>query len=185
MLKKLIKKCIQSKRRSKLVSCGKNVFIRKGCNLQGNIYCGSNITIGRSCSFVSTIANIYIHDNVVFGPEVVIYSGDHQTNVVGKHISEINDAEKDRVCLDKDVTIESGCWIGTRATILKGVTIGRGSVIGAGAIVTKDVAPYSVYVGVPSVRVFERFSTEEIKEHEAILVNRGLSPDSYTGGKNA
>ena len=59
---------------------------------------------------------------------------------------------------DRDVVIEAVCWIGTRAIILKGVTVGRGSVIGAGAIVTRDVPPYSIYVGVPDVRVYPRFT---------------------------
>lgn len=75
--------------------------------------------------------------------------------------------------------IESGCWIGTRAIILKGVTIGKGSIIGAGAVVTKDVPPYSVYVGVPALKVKPRFSDEQIAEHEKLLRERGMQPDSY------
>ena len=179
MIKRTIRKFIQRRRKSKLKSYGENVSVRKYCNFQGKIHVGSNVTIGRGCSFVSTIANIYIHDNVVFGPEVVIYSGDHQINVLGKHICEIGDNDKNDASLDKDVVIESGCWIGTRAIILKGVTIGRGSVIGAGAIVTKDVPPYSIYVGVPSAKTFCRFNQEQIEEHERILESRGILPDSF------
>jgi acetyltransferase-like isoleucine patch superfamily enzyme len=48
------------------------------------------------------------------------------------------------------VVIGKGVWIGANATILPGVQIGDHSVIGAGAVVTKDVAPYSVAVGVPA-----------------------------------
>ena len=70
---------------------------------------------------------------------------------------------------DEDVIIGEGCWIGTRAIILKGVTIGKGSVVGAGAVVTKDIPPYSIYVGVPTARVFPRFTEEEIIEHERML----------------
>lgn len=180
MIKRALRKIIQCHRKKKLKTCGHNVSIRKKCNFQGKIHVGSNVTIGRGCSFVSTIANIYIHDNVVFGPEVVIYSGDHQTNVIGKHICEVGDKDKNDASLDRDVVIESGCWIGTRAIILKGVTIGRGSIVGAGAIVTKDVPPYSVYVGVPSAKTFQRFDGEQITEHEKILVSRGGSADSFS-----
>ena len=99
-----------------------------------------------------------------------------------KHIIEISDSDKkktnDPQKYDADVVIESGCWIGTRAIILKGVTVGRGSVIGAGAIVTKDVPPYSVYIGVPSARIKPRFSEEQIAEHERVLLERGISIDS-------
>ena len=104
--------------------------------------------------------------------------------MIGKHICDISnqdkDSLKDKDRWDKDVIIESGCWIGTRAIILKGVTIGKGSVIGAGAIVTKDVPPYSVYVGVPASKVIERFSHDEIEQHEKILISNGGLPDSFT-----
>jgi acetyltransferase-like isoleucine patch superfamily enzyme len=46
--------------------------------------------------------------------------------------------------------IEDDVWFGAGAIVLDGVTIGRGAVIGAGAVVTKDIPPYSVAVGVPA-----------------------------------
>ena len=175
-IKKLLYGIIQKHRRKSLKKCGMNVRVSKGCNLQGNIECGDNITIGVGAYFVSTGATIRIHDHVVFGPNVTIYSGDHPTNVIGKHISEITDNDKKSLGweYDADVVIESGCWIGTRAIILKGVTIGRGSVIGAGAVVTKDVPPYSIYTGAPSQKIRERFNKEQIIEHERILKDRSL-----------
>lgn len=48
------------------------------------------------------------------------------------------------------VFIEDDVWIGEKATVLPGVTIGRGSVVAAGAVVTRDVPPYSVVGGVPA-----------------------------------
>ena len=48
------------------------------------------------------------------------------------------------------VIIEDDVWIGSRVTILPGVTIGEGSVIGASAVVAKSVPPYSVVVGNPA-----------------------------------
>ncbi len=53
------------------------------------------------------------------------------------------------------VTIEDGCWIGVRAVIMPGVTVGRGTVIGAGAVVVKDCEPNCVYAGVPA-RILRR-----------------------------
>lgn len=50
----------------------------------------------------------------------------------------------------KSVVIGNDVWIGAHAVILAGVAIGDGSVIAAGAVVTKDVAPYSVVAGVPA-----------------------------------
>ncbi len=162
-------------RTKKLKTAGENVKIGKNCNLQGNVCCGSDISIGPGAYFVSTGATIRIHNHVIFGPNVTIYTGDHPTDIIGKHISEITDQDKEPGKYDQDVTIEEGCWIGTRAIILKGVTIGRGSVIGAGAIVTKDVPPYSIYVGVPENRRFPRFTEQEIEQHETLLKERELS----------
>lgn len=48
------------------------------------------------------------------------------------------------------VKIGKDAWIGCRAIILPGVTIGDGAIVGAGAVVTKDVPPYAVYGGVPA-----------------------------------
>ena len=52
--------------------------------------------------------------------------------------------------------IEDDCWLGHGVTVLDGVTIGKGSVIGAGAVVTKNIPPYSVALGVPAKVVKSR-----------------------------
>ena len=48
------------------------------------------------------------------------------------------------------VVIEDDVWLGANVIILDGVTVGTGSVIGAGSVVTKDIPPYSIAVGVPA-----------------------------------
>lgn len=60
------------------------------------------------------------------------------------------------------VTIGNDVWIGHSATIMAGVSIGTGAVIGAGAVVTKDVAPYTIAVGVPAKPLRLRFPQETI-----------------------
>jgi acetyltransferase-like isoleucine patch superfamily enzyme len=50
----------------------------------------------------------------------------------------------------RPIVIGRNVWIGTHAVILPGVTIGDGAIIGAGAVVTRDVAPRAVVVGVPA-----------------------------------
>lgn len=56
----------------------------------------------------------------------------------------------------REVIIRDDVWIGTRAIILPGVTIGQGSVIAAGAVVTKDIPAYSVAAGIPAVVIGKR-----------------------------
>jgi len=57
----------------------------------------------------------------------------------------------------KIVVIGNDVWIGARAIIMGGVTIGDGAVIGASAVVTKNVKPYSIVVGVPAKHIRYRF----------------------------
>jgi hypothetical protein len=61
-----------------------------------------------------------------------------------------------------DITIGSDVWIGREALVLSGVTVGHGSVIGARAVVTKDVAPYSIVVGSLAVQRGRRFNDEQV-----------------------
>ena len=60
------------------------------------------------------------------------------------------------------INIGNDVWIGTRAIILDGVTIGDGAIVAAGAVVTEDVAPYSIVGGVPARLIRMRFNEEEI-----------------------
>jgi len=53
-------------------------------------------------------------------------------------------------------------WIGYRAIVLSGVSIGAGAIIGAGAVVARDVAPYSIVVGNPATVVKQRFRPDQV-----------------------
>ncbi|MGQ4649274.1 DapH/DapD/GlmU-related protein [Lyngbya aestuarii] len=56
------------------------------------------------------------------------------------------------------IVIEDDCWLGSGVRVVDGITIGQGSVIGAGAVVTKDIPPYSIAVGVPAKVIAKRDS---------------------------
>ena len=55
-----------------------------------------------------------------------------------------------------DVVIGDQVWIGYRAVILPGVSIGEGAVVGAGAVVTKDVEPFAIVAGNPARKIADR-----------------------------
>lgn len=61
-----------------------------------------------------------------------------------------------------DIVIGNDVWIGYGAVILSGVTIGDGAIIGTNALVTKDVAPYTIAGGIPAKPIRKRFSEEKI-----------------------
>jgi len=132
---------------------------------------GSDVYIGPRATFSSAISTIRIGSKVLFGPEVMIMGGDHRFDVIGKFIYDVTEKIPDN---DRDVVIENDVWIGAKAVILKGVTIGKGSVIGAGSVVTRSIPPYSVAVGNPAKVIRSRFTSETIIQHEAIL---GLDND--------
>lgn len=67
-----------------------------------------------------------------------------------------------------DIIIGNDVWIGYEAVILAGVHIGNGAIIGARAVVTKDVAPYSIVGGVPAHEIRKRFDAATITRLEAL-----------------
>lgn len=75
-----------------------------------------------------------------------------------KNASRINESTVSK----GDVVIGHDVWIGAGAVILSGITIGSGSVIGAATVVSKDVPPYSIFVGNPGRVIKTRFNNEEI-----------------------
>ncbi len=62
------------------------------------------------------------------------------------------------------VRIGHDVWIGCNSVIMPGVKVGHGAVIGAGAVVTGDISPYAVAVGVPAATVKYRFEKEIIEQ---------------------
>lgn len=81
--------------------------------------------------------------------------------------------------MNHSIIIEDDVWIGYDALIMSGVTIGKGSVIGARAIVTKDVPPYSIYVGNKVIK--KRFSEDIINKLSTIDFSKveHTSVDTY------
>ncbi|WP_296350490.1 acyltransferase [Winogradskyella sp.] len=148
-------------------TCGSNVKFSVFDTFSFNsIELGSNIYIGKGAKFSARHSVIRINDNVMFGPNVLIRGGNHNTEVVGEWMFFVKDK---RDSDDEDVTIESDVWVGANSTILKGVTIKKGSIVAAGAVVTKSFPPYSVIGGVPAKLLKRRFDFETVKEHEKNL----------------
>jgi len=109
---------------------------------RGKVSIGENTWVGPRCQFYSDHSvTISIGKDCDIAPGVAFVTGSH----------DIGDATRRAgkgYC--KSITVEDGCWIGARVTILGGVTIGKGSVIGAGALVTKNIPADSLALGVPA-----------------------------------
>lgn len=138
-------------------------------NIRGvwNIIAEEPINIGPNSTIYTTGAKLLIKKHFISGPNLTIITGDHHY-CVGKFVDEISDDDKIPEN-DSDVVIEEDVWCGANVIILKGVTIGRGSIVAAGAVVTKSCPPYSIIGGVPAKVIKNKFSSEQISEHERLL----------------
>jgi len=149
-------KCLISRKAeiqlSKNLIIGKNTRISSYVKIKvanGILKIGENCTINSFCFIDADEGGLYIGDNVLIGPRV----GIHGSNYIyeNKNIPIIFQG-----VVSKGIHIEDDVWIGSNSTILDGVTIGKGSVIGAGSVVTRNVPPYSIAVGVPAKVIKER-----------------------------
>lgn len=145
---------------------GNDVILGIGFNACGheNISIGSHVYIGDGARFLCTMASIIIGDYCMLGPEVMIITGDHRTDVVGKYMFDVTEKLPEN---DQPVHIERDVWVGARAIILKGTRIGEGSVIAAGAVVLGNIPPYSVYIS--KHKIIPRFSEAELSEHLRLM----------------
>jgi acetyltransferase-like isoleucine patch superfamily enzyme len=103
---------------------------------------GDNVGLS-GCSII-TADTIKIGNDVLIGTGVIIMDNDlHDIHYSNRRlfIENIN---------PKPIIIKNGVFIGARAIILKGVTIGEGAVIGAGAVVSRNVLPYTIVAGNPA-----------------------------------
>lgn len=103
--------------------------------------------------------DVFINQGADIWAAVLVQIGDRV--LLGPHVTIVDDSAHD-VAPDvprrvAPVVVEDDVWLGRRCIVMPGVTIGRFSVVGAGAVVTKDVPPCSVVVGMPArvVRTFE------------------------------
>lgn len=141
--------------------------------LQGPIYFdfGTNISMGEHsyANFNFTVldeAKVNIGKSVFIGPNVSILTAIHplcyqdRNSFLNKTTGMITNLE-----YTGSVTIEDNCWIAANVTICGPVTIGAGSVIAAGAVVTRDIPPNSLAMGVPCRVVRQITEADRLAAH--------------------
>lgn len=131
-------------------SIGDNVGIHPGVYIFGveNLEVGSNVSLHPMC-YVDASGGMTIGSNVSIAHGATIMSTSHTFALLDQPI------KYQPVC-SLPTRIEDGAWIGARAIVLGGVTIGRNAIVGAGAVVTSDVQPFSIVAGVPARPIADR-----------------------------
>lgn len=141
-----------------------NVEIGAHCTFFGIVQalCGGRVFIGNN-TYVGTKSYLMAKDSITIGNACIIANDvivcDNNNHPIDPNarleMSSCDDYLSDEKWTWKyadsaPIVIDDNVWIGRRAMIMKGVTIGKGSIIGAGAVVTHDVPPYTVAAGNPA-----------------------------------
>lgn len=180
-----IKQMIHRKRIGNACTFGKHTTIDSKANFEGMNRLGDNAWFLNSvmgyASYVSDysfIKNTLIGRYTCIANEVMTVAGNHPVSFASVHPAFYSVAQKPSYVKQskfdefhylnskKRISVEIGndVWIGARATILEGITVGDGAVVAAGAIVTKDVPPYAIVGGVPAKIIKYRFDEETIQK---------------------
>ncbi len=130
----------------RLGEAGRGGIIRRNITIENpeNVRLGYNVTIGEFVHIYGG-GGVEIGDNTMIATHVAITSLGHDRK------SEIY---RDTVTMGL-VKIGANVWVGSGATILPGVSIGCNAIIGAGAVVTKDVDPDTIVVGIPAKPILQ------------------------------
>jgi UDP-2-acetamido-3-amino-2,3-dideoxy-glucuronate N-acetyltransferase len=123
--------------------CG-GAKIGKGVSLGQNVFVGNKVVIGDHCKIqnnVSVYDNVILQEGVFCGPSMVF------TNVYNPRSFIERKAEY------RNTLVKKGATLGANCSIVCGITIGEFAFIGAGAVVTKNVKPYALVVGVPAHQI--------------------------------
>ena len=137
----------RDRRHGLLTRCGIELgssIVEPGC-----WFFGTRITFGEWCMinhrcYFDARDQITLGARVGMAPEVMLVTSTHLPGDGHNRRGDFTSAP---------LTIGDGTWLGTRSTVLSGVTIGEGCVIAAGAVVTKDCEPHGLYGGVPAKRL--------------------------------
>ena len=132
-----------------LDGCGRRINIGADVHLStgANVCIGDRSGLGRGCR---VYGGLTMGEEVMVGPEVAFLSENHRFDRLDQPIGWQGMTER------VPPRIEDGAWIGLRATILAGKVVGEGAIVAACAVVTKDVAPFSVVGGNPAVVIGTR-----------------------------
>lgn len=111
-----------------------------GVDIRRNVHIGPGCHLNADCR-IDASAPVELVGQVGVGHEVLFLTNGHEIG---------DDHQRGGESFTSGIRVEEGVWIGARATILPGVTIGRGAVVAAGSVVTKNVPPDTMVAGVPA-----------------------------------
>jgi len=128
------------------ITLGDRVQFGRGCVVKCDLSMGSDVLIAQQVAFIGR--------------------DDHTYDQVGSTIWDSPRGDNYKTVVEDDV------WIGHGAIIISGVRIGRGSLVAAGSVVSRHVPNYTVVGGIPAKVIRDRFTEDQIREHEKLLAHK-------------
>jgi galactoside O-acetyltransferase len=140
------------------ISMGDNVSVMRLCALHahnGKLRIGSNVSINvNSCIVPADGGRVDIADDVLIAQNVVIRASDHRHDAIDRPINRQGH-------IGGEIHIEEGAWIGANSVVTRDVRIGAHAIVAAGAVVTRNVAPFTIVGGVPAKLIRHRVRGNE------------------------
>jgi virginiamycin A acetyltransferase len=139
---------------------GDNTIIHKG-ELTGNITIGRFSTLWGPDTLVNGNVEIGSFCSIASNCNIISYDHNHK-RITSYFILKNFFKEKNAIEITTrgPISIGSDVWIGSNTVILGGVKINHGAIVAGGAVVTKDVAPYSIVAGNPANEIGKRFEDD-------------------------
>ena len=147
----------QQRRWHDLGNVDPSVQLPLGSRLSPRVRIEAGTTFASPPNFSGTGA-VSVGRHCAIGQEFCVITTNHAVDRVNMHYGVARAVGVPIPEVDAVTTIGHACWIGTRVTVLAGATIGDGAVIGAGSVVTGEIPPFSVAVGVPCRPIRQRFA---------------------------
>ena len=132
----------------RLTLLGMGCRIGKGCEIEPHIDVGfsPDLRIGDHCQINQRVMvhAAEIGDYVMIAPDVVFLDRFHIFDRTDVPMAKQGASARKKIVIGSDV------WIGQRAILMPGISVGDGAIVGAGAVVTRDIPPYAIVAGIPA-----------------------------------
>lgn len=140
--------------------------VGKGCEIESGIDIGliPKLAIGDRCQINANVSmrNVNIGNFVLIAPGCVLLDRQHAFSRTDIPIRDQGVHHYQQTVLEDDV------WLGQNVIVMPGIHIGRGAIVGAGAVVTNNIPPNGIAVGIPAKVIRYRASSNDVQNHATL-----------------
>lgn len=143
-------------RGKKYIGISKGFTTGVGCRIEAYpigeskvLYFGKNVQMN-DYVHITAMNNVSIGNDVLMASKIYISDCTHGSYAGDENDSSPNTKPIDRALSSKAIVIEDNVWLGEFVSVLPGVTIGKGTIVGANSVVSKNLPPYVIAVGIPA-----------------------------------